>query len=329
MSNRNHSRREFLKRNSITGLGAILATGIAPSMFASSLFGKVDTASEPEPIIDIHQHTNYLGRNDDQLRAHQKALGIAITILQPAGSAVEYGSTYYGVANGLQAEATGNEACYNLSRKYPQEFFFGANEVPDLPGSIQEIEKYLKLGAKVIGECKFGVECDSAEMQRLYQLAEAYEVPILMHWEHNMYNRGFERFHKMLKKYQHVNFIGHAQTWWANIDKDNKDQNVLYPRTKISPGGLTDQLLSDYPNIYGDFSAGSGFNSLTRDEDRTPEFLKKHQDRLLFGSDCSDRNGPGPDCVGSKTIAAIRRLSPEKSIERKLLYENAKKLFKI
>lgn len=314
----------------MTGLGVVLTMGVTtPSLFAKSLTIDMNTTPsvEEEPIIDIHQHTNYSGRTDDQLLTHQRAMGITTTLLLPAGRPVNYGATYYGVSNGLQAEATGNEACYNFAQKHPREFLFGANEVPDLPEAIQEIEKYLKLGAPVIGELKFGVECDSPEMQKIYELAQAYKVPVLMHWQFNMYNRGFERFHKMLEKYPKVNFIGHAQTWWANIDKDHKDQNVLYPKTKVTPGGLTDRLLSDYPNIFGDLSAGSGLNSLLRDEDHARGFLERHQDQLLFGSDCSDTIAHGPGCQGAQIIEAIRRLSPSKNIERKLLFKNAKKLF--
>jgi cytosine/adenosine deaminase-related metal-dependent hydrolase len=47
---------------------------------------------------------------------------------------------------------------------------------------LKEIEKYLKMGAVVVGECKFGVDCDSKEMQKIYELAQKYNVPILMHW---------------------------------------------------------------------------------------------------------------------------------------------------
>ena len=53
----------------------------------------------------------------------------------------------------------------------------------------------------IIGEQKFGVECDSPEMQKIYELAQDYRVPVLMHWQYEMYNYGFERFHKMLEKY--------------------------------------------------------------------------------------------------------------------------------
>ena len=103
----------------------------------------------------------------------------------------------------------------------------------------------------------------------------------------------------------------------------------MYPKTKVTPGGITDRLLSDYPNMYGDMSAGSGLNSMLRDEDHARDFLKRHQDKLLFGSDCSDRKAGSADCLGVKILAAIRRLAPDKKIERKILFGNASRLLKI
>jgi hypothetical protein len=139
---------------------------------------------------------------------------------------------------------------------------------------------------------------------------------------------GFERFGKVLEKYPKTNFLGHAQTWWGNIDKQH-DQAQMYPKGPVTPGGLTDRYLRDYPNMFADLSAGSGLNALTRDEDHTRSFFERHQDKLIYGSDCADRFGRGAQCQGAQTIAAIRRLAPSKTIERKLLYENAKQLFRI
>src|SRR2546426_286964 len=131
-------------------------------LLACTQLGWAASAPAAEPIIDIHQHTNYGGRRD----ALWKQIGLARTHEQ-------------------------------------------------------------------FGEQKFGVECDSAAMQKLYKLAEAYHVPILMHWQAGSYNYGLERFHVMLAKYPKVNFIGHAQTWWANIDQANVDNpKALYPKGK-------------------------------------------------------------------------------------------------
>ncbi len=325
MTIKHYSRGTFIKRSSKSGLVLFIGMTI-PSLLLNKY---VLASSANEPVIDIHQHTNYVGRTNDELLAHQRSMGVSLTVLQPAGRPLDFGSTYYGVGNGLQAEATGNEACYNLAKKYSNEFLFGANEVPDFPGAVAEIEKYLKLGALVLGESKFGVECDSPQMQKLYELAEKYNVPVLMHWQHNMYNRGFERFYKMLEKYQEVNFLGHSQTWWANIDKNQIDQNNIYPKGKVVPGGLTDQLLSSYKNMFADLSAPSGLNAILRDEEHMRNFMLRHQDQIVFGSDCYDKIGHGSGCTGSRIIEGIRRLAPNKNVERKILYETSKKLLKL
>jgi predicted TIM-barrel fold metal-dependent hydrolase len=311
------ARREFLSASALAALGVAL--------------GGIDAhgAQPAEPIIDIHQHLGYSGRSDDVLLAHQRAMGATSTILLPAGRPVNTASTHEGVSNGLQAQCLGNEACRQFARAHADSYKFGANEVPDVEGATQEIERYLKLGGVLVAEQKFGVECDSPAMQRIYELARAYKVPVLMHWQFKMYNYGFERFHKMLEKYPTVNFLGHAQTWWGNIDKNNVDQSVMYPKGPVVRGGLTDRYLSDYPNMFGDLSAGSGLNALTRDEDFARDFLTRHQDKLIYGSDCSDLDGSGPKCQGAQTIAAIRRLAGSKPLERKLLYGNAKKLFRL
>lgn len=313
------NRRDFLTRSALTLIGARLSSG-----------GSLRAATQQaEPIIDIHQHLGYSGRTDEAFLVHQRAIGATTTILLPAGRPATRPSTHDGVANGLQAKALGNDACERFVKAHRPAFLFGANDVPDFRNATREIERYLKRGAVVIAEQKFGVDCDSAEMQKIYTLARAYDVPVLMHWQFKMYNYGFERFHKMLEKFPRVKFLGHAQTWWANIDRNHTDQSVLYPKGPVTPGGLTDRYLGDYPNMFGDLSAGSGLNALTRDEQFTRDFLARHRDKLLFGSDCSDRDGGGPACLGANIIAAIRRLSGDRQIERKLLYENARTLFRL
>jgi hypothetical protein len=70
-------------------------------------------------------------------------------------------------------------------------------------------------------------------------IAKEYVVPVLMHFQHEAYNLGFERYYKMLEKYSTVDFIGNAQTWWGNIDKSHQ-QTVMYPKGAVTPGGITD-----------------------------------------------------------------------------------------
>ena len=318
-------RRQFLASTLSLGAAALAA----PSFAADPAAEKPADKAAAEPILDIHQHTNYHDRDNSRLLAHQRAMGAAQSILLPSGSAVSRPSTNEGKYNGLGGvRAGGNESVMEMARLHPDEFYFGANEVTDLPEARAEIEKYLKLGAVIIAEQKFTVECDSRESRILYDLAADYQVPILLHFQHGTYNLGFERFDKMLEKHPKTTFIGHAQTWWANIDKNHADQKVLYPKGPVTPGGLTDRYLADYPNMFADMSAGSGLNALVRDEDHARGFLDRHQNKMLYGSDCADAEGQGPKCQGAQTIAAIRKLAPNKTAERKILYENARRVFR-
>ncbi|TAN16557.1 MAG: amidohydrolase [Chitinophagaceae bacterium] len=320
MKEHNHS---FSRRDFLAMSGTLAAGSILPGKSSSSHESKQDM----DPVIDIHQHIFYVGRTDDQLIHHQKTMGVTHTIMLPAGSVQYTQSTHYGRSNGLQAQAGGNKSCFDFAQAHAKEFSFAANEVPDIPDAVKEVEKYLQMGAKMIAEVKFGLSCDSQELQRFYSLAAEYGVPILMHWQYETYNYSFPYFYKMLEKYPKTKFIGHAQTWWANVDKAQQDHPwEMYPNGPVIKGGITDRYLSDYENMYGDLSAGSGLNFFRRDEDFTKDFFTRHQDKLLFGSDCSDLVGEGEACIGAQTIALVRKLMP-KGIERKLLYENAKKMF--
>ncbi|MEZ5356315.1 MAG: amidohydrolase family protein [Bryobacteraceae bacterium] len=199
--------------------------------------------------------------------------------------------------------------------------------MPYDPQAKTVLEKYLKMGAKGIGEQKFFVDVNSAPVFLICDIAQDHGVPILLHFQHEKYNVNFGQFWRVLERYHRVNFIGHAQTWWANIDAAHQ-QPEMYPKWKVTAGGWTDRYLRDYPNMFGDLSAGSGFNALARDEAHAREFLARHQDKLLYGSDCSDHVGQGPKCSGSQQIAQVKRLaSPE--VQQKIFWDNAVRVIKI
>ena len=137
-------------------------------------------------------------------------------------------------------------------------------------------------------------------------------------------------------------FIGHGDLFWAHISADVPTDRG-YPAGPIKQGGLTDQWLAEFPNLYADMSANSGNNALSRDAAFTSHFIMRHQRKLLFGSDCScaDGNGSGvsqnrnPEaarlagkCVARETLGLLKQLaSPE--IFRKVVWENGTQLFKL
>jgi predicted TIM-barrel fold metal-dependent hydrolase len=292
-----------------------LATGITAAAAAATRLPAADTA--PEPVIDIHQHTDYSGRTDEEMIAHQRKMGITHTVLLPAGRFF-----------GLEAMASGNDRVMEVAKRFPNEYSFFANEVPYLSDAADVIRSVLRAGAIGIGEQKFQLEADSRAIVQVAEIAEEFNVPVLLHFQFGRYNTSYERFPKILERFPKVIFIGHAQTFWANIDAA-ADQKILYPKGPVTPGGLTDRYLTEYPNFFGDLSAGSGLNAFLRDEDHARGFIERHQNKLIYGSDCNDAVGEGEKCSGSQMIAAVRRLSSSRAVERKLLFENAKALLKL
>ena len=276
------------------------------------------SSSTAESVIDIHQHIVYNDRTVEQLITHQRTMGVTTTVLMPTGDRGE----------GHPGGSGDHEAVLELCRTHPGEFVFFANEITDHAEAPKIIERQLRRGAIGIGEQKFRVDCDSPAITRIAEVARSFNAPVLMHFQHGLYNRHIERFHRVLERFPTVNFIGHAQAWWGSIHKNNEPTNN-YPRGFVTPGGITDRYLSDYPNCYADLSAGSGYNAITRDEDHFRQFIIRHQDKLVYGSDCNEATGRRPECVGANILAAIRRLTPTKAIERKILYENAKRLLKL
>jgi predicted TIM-barrel fold metal-dependent hydrolase len=280
-----------------------------------------------EEIIDIHQHVNYHGRQNAAMISHQRAMGISKTVLLPSGTVLTRGSTHQGKSNGLAARVFGPEAAARVVAEHPGEYVWFANEVPDLDSTKPELEKWLKQGAVGIGEQKFAVECDGKEMRLVYDIAKEYGVPVLIHFQHQTYNFGFDRFHKILESYPEVTFFGHAQTFWGNIDAKHVPTD-LYPKGRVTPGGLTDKYLADYPNIYGDLSAGSALNAMTRDPEHAASFLNRHAGKLCYASDCADTVGNGEKCSGAGMRDAVRKHVTDPEARAKIFAGNAKRLIK-
>ncbi|MGH7945371.1 MAG: amidohydrolase family protein [Opitutaceae bacterium] len=295
-----------------------IATSVL-ALGAASLRAQPTRVDPPEyPVIDIHQHTSFRAREDKDLLDHQQRLGVTKTILLPAGR-----------MNGLAAGVSGNPHARRIVEAYPKAFATFANDVVYLPGAHAEMEFFLKKGAIGIGELKDNTDCDSSHMQRVAELAQEYRVPMLMHFQEGVYNSGFRRFYRMVEKYPNVTFIGHAQTWWANIDRDYREDKGNYPTGKPTPGGLTDTWLANYPNLYADLSA-SGANAMLRDADFSRDFIQRHQSKLLFGTDCYCRAGtrPGGGCRGDALMLAFSQSVFSPAIRRKLLFENAQRIFR-
>lgn len=274
------------------------------------------------PVLDIHLH---LRRDPESDYEHIEGSGVTKAVLLTRVTEID-------------------SAKAEIARR-PGRFVWFASANPGEPGAIDALRKAVEAGACGIGEIKNHLTADSPEMQRLYAMAGEMGVPVLIHFQEiphfeneGNFAPGYRQFDKMLKKYPKTTFIGHCDFVWANISKD-VPTDVAYPPGPVKPGGLTDQWLSDFPNFYADMSANSGFNGLTRDPAFTRGFLQRHQDKLMFGCDCSCKDGHGTGgspilpqlkgkCVARSTLQAAKD-SCSAAIFRKITWENGTRLLKI
>jgi uncharacterized protein len=299
----NLSRRQFLQ--------------VAGTLAATQAFHAQDVG---EPILDLHQHTPYNNRPRDLVLAHQERHRVKTTVLLPG--------------EGWMLKVTGgNRDCAAFQAAHTDRYVRFATADAAESRAIDVLRGNIERGAIGIGEMKYHVAVDSPEMHRVYKLAEEMQVPVLLHFEHEMYNTGFERFDKLLKAFPKVNFIGHAQTWWGNISAGLNPVD-LYPKGPVKPGGLTDKLLGDYSNLYADLSAGSGLNAITRDPEFYRGFVARHSAKLLWGSDCDCHDGKGGGissglCLAEQSLALLRKLTPDAATYRRIVYGNAARLLKL
>jgi uncharacterized protein len=278
------------------------------------------------PVLDTHLH---LRRDADACYTHMQGCGVTHAV--------------------LLTPASEEERSKQEMEKRAGHFARSVSADPARPDGASIIREALQGGAVSIGELKYHLALDSPEMRRVYDIAAEMQKPVMVHIQNFPhfqgelpYNTGYPEFGKILRAYPRTNFIGHADLFWAHISADVPTDRG-YPAGPVKAGGLTDRLLSDYPNLYADMSANSGNNALSRDEAFSREFIVRHKSKLIFGSDCScaDGNGAGisqgnnPEasrlagkCVARATLGLLKSLtSPE--VFRQITWENGIRVFKL
>jgi len=304
-------------------LGVVGASVALPALAR----GESQTSEWGSPVLDLHFHMR--GQPAQNL-AHLDGAGIAR-------------------AN-LLTRATGAEQVAAVQAAAPGRFVWFASADVGQAASLDTLTQAVKNGARGFGEMKFHYATDGPEFRRAYALAAELGVPILIHFQEvdhfeneGKWSTGFAtNFERILKEFPKTTFIGHADAFWANVSADYHNE-AAYPSGPIVRGGITDRLLADYPNLYGDLSANSGNNMLSRDLEFTRDLMRRHQDKLMFGSDCSCSDGHGAGisqannpaaarlagkCVARETLMVLKQ-SASPAIFKKITWDNAHKLLKI
>lgn len=290
---------QMIKRREFVGVALAGATAMAQKQ------------EWPSPVTDIHLHPRQGGAREID---HLNGAGITRAVLLPS---VVWDGTV--------------DRAKKVVAEDPARFVRFANADVRKPEAIARLREQLSSGAIGMGELKYAVEIDGPEMRRVYDLAAEMRVPVLMHFQEGSFNSGISRLPAILKAYPRTTFIGHANSWWAHVSAE-VDDKVSYPTGPVKRGGLTDRVLSDYPNMYGDLSANSGRNALARDPDFAPGFLERHRAKLMFGSDCPCLDGRGAGqqgkCIARETLTMMTRIASPR-VFRQIVWENAATLLKL
>ena len=233
-----------------------------------------------------------------------------------------------------------NEDILEAAERFPGRFIPFCNIHPkamwnDHFTKLEDVFKqYRDAGCKGVGEVICNMSFFDPFMTNLFRAIEEMQWPMTIHVAHR-YGRcygiydepGLPGLAETLQRFPGMKIFAHSQTFWAEIGTlTHPHERAGYPKGKVIEG-VVPKLLRKYDNLYGDLSAGSGCNALTRDEEFAVKFLNEFQDKLMFGIDICSAPGE-PHHVG--LINFLKKLLAEGKISQtvfnKIAKENAVRL---
>jgi len=196
------------------------------------------------------------------------------------------------------------EEVYEALDRYPGRFIKFCNVDPRLEYNWLDydftplLEYYRSLGAVALGEFTANLWWDDPRVQNLLRGCEKVGFPVTFHIatrEFNTYGLitepGLGGLERALQRFPNLILLGHSQGFWSEVGPNPGAERDGYPKGKVLPGGRVPELMRRYPNLWGDLSAGSGYNAISRDPEWGYDFIEEFQDRLVLGLDlCLARN---------------------------------------
>lgn len=312
------SRREFVQR--VTAAGSLAAAGLSAS---SAHAREARRSHSTGRFIDVHTHLGQQWGDRPALSAgallrwmdENEIEKAAVLPLENPESWDHPVTTHYV----LKETAPYRDRLIPFCSIDPRTINLGSQQA-----KVDQLKKYIDAGARGFGEHKPGIAIDDPRNLEIFAACDEVGLPIVFHLDshRNTDDPGLPGLESVLQQFPDTAFIGHAPGWWASISGDMADDKMQsYPKEEVKPGGAIDNLMEKYPNLYGDLSAGSGWNAIHRDLEFGRKFLIRRADQLLFGTDylMPDQNIPQFELYGGQ-------LELPKEVKRKIFRDNAKKL---
>jgi len=218
---------------------------------------------------------------------------------------VDRGVLLPGTSPECRKQYSPTELILDVCDEHPDRFFAFCNVDPRAESNSpqadlsRQLEYYRSRGCRGVGEVTANLSFTDPMVLNLFEHCQRCAMPVIFHigpTHGGCYGLvdglGLPGLEQCLGDYPDLVFIGHSQPFWAEVSGDvTAETRNTYPEGAVAEGGAVVRLLREHPNLYGDISAGSGYNALTRDPEFGPAFLEEFQDRLMFGTDiCSPKN---------------------------------------
>ena len=235
-----------------------------------------------------------------------------------------------------------NEEAFAACDQYPDRFIKFCHVDPRLERNCLDydftpiLEYYKSQGAKALGELTCNLWWDDARVRNLLRDCETAGLPVTFHittHEFNTYGLITERrllgLERTLQRFPDLQLLGHSAAFWSEVGPVPEAERNGYPTGKVEDGGALPELMRKCGNLWGDLSAGSGFNAIRRDPEWGYAFIEEFQDRLLMGLDLCNPGNFERDHLTGYLRAAVEDGKISRQAFEKLMGLNAVKLLKL
>jgi predicted TIM-barrel fold metal-dependent hydrolase len=192
-----------------------------------------------------------------------------------------------------------NEEIIEICRRYPDRFVpfcnidpRGIHNASDTDFGVW-LNWYKDHGCKGVGEFMPNLPFMHPLVLNFFKQVEAVGFPLTFDISdriggtYGLYDDpGLPQLENCLRRFPKLKIFGHGPAFWSEIGQlETPADRGGYPKYPIREEGVVPKLFRRYENMWGDLSAGSGYNALARDPEYAAKFLMEFQDRLCYGTD--------------------------------------------
>ena len=172
-----------------------------------------------------------------------------------------------------------NEEIIEMCRRYPDRLIPFCNIDPrGIGNSVFTdfgvwLRWYKDHGCKGVGEFMPNLPFSHPLVQNFFKQVEAMGFPLIFDIsdrigeKYGLYDDpGLPQLEDCLRKFPKLRIFGHGPAFWAEIGRlETPADRGGYPGYPVREEGVVPKLFRRYENMWGDLSAGSGYNALARD----------------------------------------------------------------